>query len=269
MKKLLLLAFLFFPLLTFASAGFAKSALWLSKDTLTEGGAVTLYASLSNPTEESLTGKVTFSDSDSPIGSVNVTLAKEESRVVSVSWKAIAGSRTLHAVFADETGKEIDATSLTVTVAQKQKPKEDRGEASLAAAVESSEGIQKQIEGVSPAVANVVNPAFATADSLREQGVEYLDKKIAQTQSTLASLAGAKKAGEAGQVEGTETESAEKEQRSIAIKQVLHTILLYLMQALRFVLASAALFYPILAILLFVILYKIFRRFRRPSYSDI
>lgn len=271
MKRVVLLALLLcIPSFAGADVGFAKAALWLSQTDVVEGESVSIYTSLSNPENIRATGSVQFTDGVEKIGTVEAALAAGESRVVSVSWKPAAGAHTLRALFLDSEGKEIDAVSLSVSIAAKPKREQVRT-SSLTASVEDSSGIQGKITDVSPAVAEVVNPALETTDSWREKGVEFLDSKIADSQATLDTLAAQKKALGVGSILGSSRASpdTQKESRSIAIKQVMHTLLLYLMEVLRFILASAAFFYPLVVILFFVALYKLYQRFRRPRYADI
>lgn len=269
-RRLLLPLFFLLPLAVSADAGFARGSLWLSSSSVTAGDTVVLYAALSNQTPSAVSGTVSFADGESSIGSVQSSLAAGESRVVSVSWKAEAGSHSLRAVFTDTQGEMIDEVGTSVAVAEKISTA-PQSASTQTASVSDSTGIQQTIADVSPAVGGVVNPALETADSWREQGVVYLDKKIADSEATLDALAAQKKALGGGSVlgESNATPEVEKESRSIAIKQVLHTILVYLMEVLRFILASSAIFYPLLVILFFYALYRIYRRFRRPRYADI
>ena len=47
---------------------------------------------------------------------------------------------------------------------------------------------------------------------------------------------------------------------------VLQTLYFYLLTVLRFIVGSAGVFYPVVAILFLYFLWRMFRRFRRPAY---
>ena len=45
------------------------------------------------------------------------------------------------------------------------------------------------------------------------------------------------------------------------------TILAYVFAALKWLLSSAAIFYPVLVVVFFYILWRLYKRMRRPSYG--
>ncbi len=246
-----------------SGAGFAKQSLFLSKSSVTEGETVLIHAVVNNDATEKFAGSLIFSDNSSRnIGSVPVSLAAGESSVVSVSWKPAAGSHTVVAEL--KAGAEtIEKQSATFVIAEKPKPAvtADSNAAQYAAAVESSAAIQKQIDSLSPQAASATAPVFTLLDGARSAAADVLDTQIANTKTKLG--AGA---GNPGEVLGASDVQQAGSNPSGAFWYIAQTLYLYLLTILRFIVGSAGVFYPVLAIIFLFVLWKIFRRFRRPAY---
>lgn len=248
---------LLFPSLVFA--GFPRSGLWLSTEHPLSGETLVLYASLANQSEEVLSGTLRFLNGSTLLHETSVSLAPGESKTYTASFTPEEGALTLSAQFSDAKGMLVDEVSLSVPVAPR------RAGPSLAAAVEDSAPIQKTIADLSPKAAQTLAPVFETIDSVRAIGASFIDERIVSSREKLQSFSEEKKS--LG-LPPLRSEEAEKRGRTIAAYQVFHTMLLYLLETLRFVISTAAVFYPLLAFCFFVILYKLYRRFRRPSYSE-
>lgn len=261
-----LLCALLFPLFAQAEPGFARGSLWTSKTTITEGEPVTLFASVVNTSDVLLSGSIAFFDGEEKLGEAAVELKSGESRVASHPWTPSAGTHALRAVFSDAT-QEIDRTSLTVFVNERPKESVLQAETQSAAAVEGSEAIQRTITSIAPPAASYVNPAFETTDALREKGVGLLDEQIVKTQSGLNEIRTKKQAIDAGRPAGEDLPPAqEKERRTLSIKEIFQTLLLYVLETMRFIIASVAIFYPLMVALVFMAALKLYRRIRRPAY---
>ena len=241
------------------AAGFAKESLFLSQTKVTAGSSVIIYAPLQNQAEEAFTGKVLFTENDTQVGSVSVSLNVGEARIVSVSWTpATEGTRKLSATLQKNDGATLDSLSGSFSVLPKPKV---TAAPQQAAAIESSKGIQDNIEKIAPPVAVYVAPGFAAIDSVRNAAADVLDSQLASTKQDLgleSPTPGAVLA--ASQIRNAGQNPVE------ALLYFLKVIYLYILTILRFIIGSAAVFYPIFAIGLLWVLWKTFRRFRRPTY---
>lgn len=248
---------LLLPALASADVGFARSSLWLSTSDTVEGQSATLYASLSNASEEKLLGSVLFSDDGKEFGKVALALEPGEGRIVSVSWKPDeAGTHSLRAVILSGEREEIDHITIAVVVAEKP---EVKGEP--AAVIEGSEEIQKTIADLSPQVSETLNPVFEKLDDLRQSGAVFLDGEIENAKQKFESAKAKKEQGGEGGVLG----ASDTEGRKLTVSLIFNAILLYTLSAIRYAVGNAAIFYPLLATAFFIGLYKLVRRLRNPA----
>jgi hypothetical protein len=259
MKYGLLLAALLLPSIVFA-AGFAKQSLFLSKSSVTEGDTVLVHAVISNDATTKFTGTLTFTDGSAAIGSVPVSLSAGESSVFSVSWKPDAGSHTVTATLKDPSDATVEQTTGTFDIAAPPKPATVASD-QTAAAIESSSAIQQSIGSVSPQVESVAQPVFTVIDSARNAAADVLDTQLATTKQNLGPNAGAP-----GEVLGSEATKNAGTNPTGAIWYILQTLYFYLLTVVRFIVGSAGVFYPIIAILFLFFMWRMFRRFRRPAY---
>jgi hypothetical protein len=262
MVRILLILGLLLPVFSYADVGFAKSSLWLSRTEITEGDSATLYASLSNAAQEELKGAVIFSDDGEEFGRTAISLAPGEGRIVQVSWKpAESGTHSLTAVLSNGTD---DLDKLTIAVVVAEKPGSD-AEAKAAAAIESSEDIQKTIADLSPQVGEAVNPIFNKMDDVRESGALFLDTQIENAKENLEAAKTRREELAKTAVLGAETsDEVKSEKRKLTVSYFFNTLLLYTLSAIRFVVGNAGIFYPVFAVLILVGLWKLFMRMRNP-----
>ena len=155
----------------------------------------------------------------------------------------------------DSEGAVAQSESETFVIKAKPKPTVKAATSSTAAAVESSDGIQNQIDNLSPTVGGVVAPFFKLVDGGREAIVAVLDSQLANVKPKVAALP------LPGVVAGAETIKAPNEQNWFW--SIVYTVYLYILTVLRFVVSSAGAFYPILALVFFFILWRTYKRFRR------
>lgn len=261
MKRLLLWgAFLFLSPALVLAAGFAKSSLFLSKTSVTEGDSVLIYAPIQNSATSSFAGSVAFSEGSAAIGSVAVSLKAGEARVVSVSWTPVAGA---HAVTAElkNTDTVVEKQSATFTVAAK--PVATAATASpadSAAAIQSSTQVKDWLGNISPVVETALLPVFNTIDPLRQNAANFLDGQMAETKPKLP-----------GNILGIQTQSTSPDTSSSgnlgsSFWGILWTLYFYILTILNFLIVNAAIFYPILALLFLFTLWKIYQRMSGRSY---
>lgn len=236
-------------------AGFASQAIFLSKTPVVEGELVKIYATVSNPGADSFKGSVTISEGGTTIGTVPLTLATGGAQTVSVAWKPAAGSYTITAALVQD-GTTAAEAQQTFVVKEKPKPVEvapDPTEASPTTSdVESSAGIQESIQSISPAAGNAAKPVFGAIDSARQSIANVADQQLANVAPKIS------KGQSKGQVEGAQTENTEPWYWSIV-----WTVYFYILTLVRFLVGSAGIFYPLLALLFLYFLYRMFRRYRR------
>lgn len=245
-----------------SAAGFAKQSLFLSKTPVTEGETVLVHAVVANESNVKFAGEVVFKDGSTKIGSVAVSIASGGANAASVSWKPTAGSHTVTAELTANGGTVVESESATFAINEKPKPQiviNTNATSSSAAVVGSSEDIQKQITDFYPPAGTVTAPLFSTLDTFRSTAADYLDNGI----NWAKEKTGGKKPGE---VMGAATSTPSSGNMVDVAWNVFATIILYVLTLLRFVVGNAGIFYPAFAILFFYILFKTFKRFRRPSY---
>ncbi len=265
MKKALFVCGLFLlPSLVFA-AGFAKQSLFLSKSSVTEGDTVLIHASVQNDTAAKFSGTLVFKDTATTIGTVPVSLAGGEAGTLSVSWKPGAGSHAVVAQLQDKSGASVEEESGTFTIAAKPIPVEKAPafkDTQAAATVDSSAGIQEGISRLSPAVAQGAQPIFAAIDSGRAAAAEILDQGINYEKKQIF-------ANNKGQVLGDQSQKGSFDANKTkswtnTLWTIIDTIVLYILTIFRYLVGSAGVFYPALAILFLWFLWRLYKRMRRP-----
>ena len=133
----------------------------------------------------------------------------------------------------------------------------------LAAGVDSSQPIQKDIANVSPQVANASAPLFTTLDSMRMNINGVLQTQLANTKATLSTTQ------KPDVTFGTSTNALSDATISNpwgTFWYVLYTIYFYILTILQWIVDTAIVFYPVLLLLILYIIWHIFRFFRRPRY---
>jgi hypothetical protein len=248
-------------------AGFAKDPLFLSRTPVTEGQSVRVYAVISNTSAETFTGTLVFYDEKVKIGSSNISLAVGATQTASVSWTPSAGSHAVNAQLVASDGTVTEHIAKTFTINQKSQEVSafSSAQSQTAATIDSSKDIQKSIANVSPQVAGAAAPVFTIIDGSRNAIADTLDSQIAATKKKVAA------APKPGIVAGDSTENTFKDAQlqnpTTGFWYWLYTAYLYILQALRWLVGNAGVFYPVLAIAFLYLLFRMYRRFRRPSWQ--
>lgn len=258
MRKMLVAAVLVLCMpLVASAAGFASQSIFLSRSPVTEGESVRVYVTVSNPGADTFKGSVAVTEDGDTIGTVPLTLTTGGAQTVSVVWKPTsAGARTVKAALIQD-GTTAAETQQTFTIQEKPKPTPLASETpdvstQTSGTVESSAGIQQSIESISPAVGNASKPVFGALDSVREKIAGVADQQLGKVGSKIS------KGQSKGQVEGISTEDTQPWYWSIV-----WTIYFYILTLVRFLVGSAGIFYPLLAVLFLYFIWKMFRRYRR------
>lgn len=256
-RLFIIVALLFVPSLVWA-AGFARDSLFLSTQHPVEDSTVLIHAVVSNESSSAFAGELTFTEGESAVGSVPVSLAVGEAQALSVSWKPLAGAHTITAVLTDTSGAEIGRESATFSVAEKPKT-ESPQTSSAGAGADSSQTIQQNISNLSPGLAEAVAPAFSIVDSARGKAIDAIDRGITWAKEQTGEQP-------VGSVLG---EATEKQNNSLVDKLWFFAgvLALYVLSVLRYVVAHAGVFYPALVVLFFYFLWRLYRRMRRPAWQ--
>jgi hypothetical protein len=238
------------------AAGFAKQSLFLSRSDVIEGESVLIHTVVSNDARDPFKGTLALRDADQKIGSVPVSLKSGEAIAVSVSWVPQAGKRTVHAELMTDGGIAVESMSETFSIAERPKPPPAGAASSSdqsAASVQSSVNIQEKIGDLSPAVQQASAPVFNVLDAGREKAAHALDGQLNIAKAKLGDVQGAYDDRKEGELPSTVS----------GFWVALWTLYFYFLTVMRFLIGSAAIFYPLFAILLLLFMWKMFRRFGR------
>jgi len=245
-------------------AGFAKDPLFLSSSPVTEGQTVHVYAVITNTSNAAFVGTLVFDDNGVRIGSESINLAAGGTETGSVLWTPAAGTHPVTAELVASDGAVAEQVSETFDVAANAAA--DTAPASAAqtqsaASIDSSAAIQKDIANVSPQAANASQPVFSAIDGARNNAADFLDGQIAATKEKVAATP------KPGIVAGASTEDVQIQNPSNGFWYWFYTAYLYILTALRWLIGNAGVFYPVLAILFLYLLWRLFRRYRRPTWD--
>jgi hypothetical protein len=218
-------------------AGFARESLFLSKSPVLEGDSILVHA------VELVFTAQKGSEAKQKIGSAAVSIAPQGAQAVSVSWKPLAGEYTVVAALTDKSGTVVEENSARFTINPKPIPASGSGDTNTP--VESSAEVQATIAKFSPTIADFSKPAFLAIDSLRVGAGNWLDQGIAWSKSK-------KEAAPKGEVLGQATNIGAGG-AEIALLGV------------KWLVANAGVFYPVVAAGFLLGLWRLFARIRRPS----
>ncbi len=260
MKKVFVAIILFLLPTLVSAADFAKQSIFLSQDSVTQGDSVLIHAVISNTADSSFTGSLKFLDGKDSLGSISLSLSSKEAQVASISWKPTAGSHTITADLYDSNQLFLAEQQATFLVATPPS-------STPSSSIESSQPIDTAIANVSPTVAQAVVPTLSAIDSGRTSAAKALDSGIIWAQ---AQIVQAKGTDSSGVVLSAETQ---KQVATTTTGTIAHTagltgavIALYVLSILRYVVGNIGFFYPIVVILFFFVLWRMFRGLQRRRY---
>ncbi|MDP4020953.1 MAG: hypothetical protein Q8P58_02865 [Candidatus Adlerbacteria bacterium] len=179
-----------------------------------------------------------------------------EGEAVLINWNPAAGTYRIVIELLDQNGAVTSSETADFTVdSVPPPPPEVQGTTT----VESSEKIQETIASIVPQ-ASAAAPVFSTIDNWRQKGIDALETGEAWAKGKV----------NAGEVAGENTEEGEGSSSGGIVETVtklVATLLLYLFSILKFLVSNAGIFYPVLAIAFFYLLWRLFKRMRRPKYT--
>jgi hypothetical protein len=172
-----------------------------------------------------------------------------------VPLEAVVTATTSEIILSDEKIDGAVPVTITFYIAAKPKAQPQATSSQAAAAIQSSEGIQDSINGLSPAVGTAVAPFFTLVDGGRQKAADALEGQLQGVKADLGS--------DAGNVLGTESASTAASDPMGTLWSILKTLYLYVLTILLFLVSNAGVFYPLLAVVFLFLLWRLFRRFRR------
>jgi len=255
MRQVFIIGLLFLAPITALAAGFTKEPLFLSTSNPVDGETVLIHAIVSNESSVAFAGKLSFTEGAGSVGSIPVSLAVGEAQVFSVSWKPASGDHVIVATLKDTDGSTVGEVTQTFSVSARPtqiSTQQTKG------GIDSSQLVQEQISNISPAVGNLLSPGFAIVDSVRGNAVDAIDAGVNWAKAEV----GTKPPGGILGLQTDKTSTVADTARFVAA-----TFFLYVLSILRWLFASAAIFYPALVVLFFYGLWRMYKRMRRPAWQ--
>lgn len=234
-------------------AGFAPHSIWISKQSATAGDSVRIFTVVYNSATSSLSGTVHFYVDDTDVGTSNVTLNAGETKVQSLAWLAVAGTHTLQADFENPSLPLSNATTepVSITIASSLPPP-----AYVQAMQSAAQTASVIVASTTPIVQQILSTTINTTEAMRQAGENYLSSAYAS--DTAAVTSSATKKAPTGSVLGTST-------TALKAASVFTSSKLAAEQAGKKIFGSAALFYPIAALVFFLLMYLLTRGIKSPK----
>src|SRR3989338_2815295 len=254
-----------------AQAGFPDRSIWLSNAKPAYGEENKIYTIVYNGTDTDFSGTVVFLVDGKTLDSQTVKLGAQSSEVVATKWKATSGDHIFGARFGTGATSETtqQTTSLAVKVAEPPPP------TALQESVKTATAVAATFASSSaPIVTKVTGAVFEKTEAIRTAGIEYLESKLDEEESSPVVAASAPSSSSPGLVAGTSTAPSAKSVKgfgtsstaaaSSGSNSTLHTIGQAGASALLLDRKSVYIFYPLFAFIFFYLLYRAYRLFRRP-----
>jgi hypothetical protein len=128
--------------------------------------------------------------------------------------------------------------------------------------VDSSAAIQQDITGLSPQTAAFLQPAFVFIDNLRYSAVATLEVQMQNAQQKISaspktSIVPSKSVTQDPTIQNPDT----------GVWYWVYNIYYYMLLVVRWLIATALVFYVLLLFLILYVLYRLYRRWRRPAWD--
>ncbi len=270
-----LLLFFIFPLASHAEsaslrAGFAQSAIWMSRSNVVAGESVNIFTVLYNSSDSSISGDVVIEVDDSSIGAKGFALAAGETQVVSLPWISKVGSHSISARVEKVLDSKINASTavsdkttgtITVSIEAPPPPSSTVQVLSTVASV-----IEAGIASSTPKVLNALTSLYNKTESLRTEAKAVLEKQVADGAKT-ATLKSPPKQENAVAENGQPGSTSASPSAVQASESFLSTAGRYAALAGLTIVSSKTLFYISLALvfLLIIQMIRVFFRERRAT----
>ncbi len=271
----MILSFLFslflFPSLTFASSvSFVTEPIWFSPEPVIEGQKVTVHALLYNGETVGLSGTAFFFDGKTVLGQKLVTLPAGSSKDVTISWTPTAGAHDLSVTLVNTTLDNREKTPVTL---------DPKDVPTLRVVVPKKSGvigndesptfptIQKGLDTVSEKISDIlpdpaeqkIDTVFATVDDFRTETATSIELKRQEYKQNI------KDAFDTDITNGANAITNKDEMKDVQLKKPFAYVGLFFMTLFGFIFKIKAVFYIVGCIILYVILRKIFRLFKKKE----
>ncbi len=266
----------FISLFFFASSVFASSVsfvtdpIWFSPEPLVEGQKVTVHALLYNGETVGLSGTAFFFDGKVVLGQKPVTLPAGSSKDVSISWTPTAGAHDLSVTLVNATldNKEKtpvtldpkDVPTLRVTVPKKLSTNADGETETFPTIQKGFDTVTEKISSVLPdPIEQKVDTIFSSVEDFRTVTAVDIELKRQEYKQNI------KDAFDADITNGADAITNNGEMKDVQLKKPLAYVGLFFMTLFGFIFKIKAVFYVVGIIILYVIIRKIFRLFKKKE----
>ncbi len=266
-RIIFLTALLSLPTLAIASqAGFPSQPIWVSSSYAVEGETVTVSAIVANDATSSLWGTLVFLANGARIGARAFELPSGESQIHSIEWKPKKGEYRLAAKIEGTSAELIERETPAISVTVKEPPAPpSKIQRAITQAIQTGSTLASSS---APVIIQAARTIFAQTEALRSAGTKHLENYLASNTTNAntrpeGAIAGTStrstSSGQASNTAGFDSASKNGKGGFSNIAQTVATSALFAMK-------NAALFYPLLALVILGTLYFLARRIRRkPS----
>ena len=279
-----------FPSFAYAvQTGFAEKSLWYSSEEFVVDETVTIHTLVVNSEDTTLSGVVRLFDRDVLLGEKNISVEKNDAKVMSFSWKVTSGEHQFSAHFdgASLRGANGASTQITPTLSETKKdivyvkktPTKDTSSQDAntlsAQATLDKDSIVGEVskaadflkEKTPDGVEVKISETTVKIEDFRETWEEYFEEKKENEQVSLEILnkyyEDRLKAKEEADPDNYVKQSYVDSSGENILKKPFHYIAIFFYSLLVFILANALLFYGISALLVFLIIRTIWRSVRK------
>lgn len=257
-----LVFFAFTPAVSFAvdavvkNAGFAPGNIWFSKNDFVPGDVVKIYTILWNGGKETITGEVVFYDNDLVLDKVAFSLSTGNTKIASADWKVVEG---YHKVYAVVGTSKIGSSGATLEYSKTEESEHFIGApikttsptSTAQQIVDQKINFAKEYatENFPAPVVETTSSITSVVESARKEVKGWSDSKSAQVQKNIEAI-DAKIA----------KNDAEPDTWS-SVKRPLNYVYIFLLTLVGYIFGNPFIFYGIIAVILFLFLRFIKRRF--------
>lgn len=275
MKKYLIIFILIFgfslPMIhVFAyTTGFIPGQIWYSNSSPKEGENINIYTVVWNGRDSMLKTKVEFYDKNVILGSRDVTILANQSKEVSISWKATSGNHVISAkitsssitsdgkkeiITSDNSQTEENKLFVPVTISKA------NGETAT-----SSDLIKNELNKAGSKMEDVVPEVIYTpvtnvldkVDIFRDETAIKIDEVKDQTEKEIDSIKAEKAKNDTSKIKINEKVSVEN-----AVENPITYLKFFFLSILSFIFNTEIVFYGIFVVVIFLLLRFIYRKIR-------
>ena len=271
----MILSFLFslflFPSLTFASSvSFVTDPIWFSPEPVVEGQKVTVHTQLYNGESVALSATAFFFDGKVVLGQKPVTLPALSSKDITILWTPTAGAHDLSVSLVNATLDNREKTPVTldpkdvptlrVVVPKKLTTGGDDTTPTFPTIQKGLDTVSEKVSDILPdPVEQKLDSVFSTVDDFRTETATSIELKRQEYKQNI------KDAFDADITNGADAITNKGEMKDVQLKKPLAYVGLFFMTLFGFIFKIKAVFYIVGCIILYIIIRKIFRLFKKKE----